>query len=880
MQFSETSADCITKIKLVAKTGRRKGAGFKRANKHQFALRLKNGKLIKGDIKGPARKNRKKKVVFNLPQNFLPYQRCVKMSDISEVLLVAAAYDGWYIKRITTYTKVGQGGYKVLTKDRKLNKRLGKKKYAYNTITLLLVSPPTVIIEPVPCGFDTPVCECKLKAKVCIFNLEVDEIRTFTSYPKRAVGGKGEGLFVRDQQGAMHHITKDGKQEPLEQYKETPCGDNFDSATCSDPMFVDGKTYRMGIAVNGQIPGPTLIVHENQKVVIHVHNNLTSEGISIHWHGIHQKETPWMDGVGQVTQCHIGPSSSYSYMYIASPSGTFWYHSHSGAQRTDGLFGAMIVKERPGRLKEINRKLGMNGFEDHPTKHTLTLLDWQHEASLDLFTQLNDGLGFYPGVPIGEVPPSDKNRKYGVTFSMEGGAVGPVPYFSGLINGKGRHSDVPYDKTRLSIFTVERGHSYRFRLIGAQGLYAYKFSIDGHKLTVVNTDGYWIKPEKQVDYIIIHTGERYDFILEANANSGDYYWIRAETLEVDRNSNGGKPPFKSLNHVAEAILQYTKAGQAQQLKSTEYECIKKNSKPPNCSKHKCRAINCPFKAFHPSYNIDCINVHQLKLLEPTPSNEMPQAYPSKGCNKCLYFMNFNFEGSISGGSVNGRNFILPPVPPQTQHDDFLKQAKICSLTSDCNPAGRDCICTHTIDIPYKKTVQFVWTSIGGNPEAHPIHLHGHTFHVVHIGYPEYNSTTGFISREREKHSKDIQCNDCQGKPEESKCDRKLCTKPSWKNNKSPSFSIDSHTIRKDTVMIPAGGYVVVNFLSDNPGYWFLHCHIEYHQLEGMAILVNEAFEQQKSLGAPKGSNKCGNVDLSGGAYKPLTSSNIVAVKGD
>ena len=81
-----------------------------------------------------------------------------------------------------------------------------------------------------------------------------------------------------------------------------------DSTKCTNPQFVDGKTYRSAIAVYGQIPGPTLIVHEGQTVVIHVHNNLTTEGISIHWHGMHQKGTPWIDGVGQVTQCQITPS--------------------------------------------------------------------------------------------------------------------------------------------------------------------------------------------------------------------------------------------------------------------------------------------------------------------------------------------------------------------------------------------------------------------------------------------------------------------------------------------------------------------------------------------------------------------------------------------
>ena len=70
------------------------------------------------------------------------------------------------------------------------------------------------------------------------------------------------------------------------------------------------------------------------------------------------------------------------------------------------------------------------------------------------------------------------------------------------------------------------------------------------------------------------------------------------------------------------------------------------------------------------------------------------------------------------------------------------------------------------------------------------------------------------------------------------------TKPSWATNSKPPLSVDRWTVRKDTIIVPAGGYVVINFLSNNPGHWFLHCHIEVHKLEGMAVIINEAFEDQ------------------------------------
>ena len=53
----------------------------------------------------------------------------------------------------------------------------------------------------------------------------------------------------------------------------------------------------------------------------------------------------------------------------------------------------------------------------------------------------------------------------------------------------------------------------------------------------------------------------------------------------------------------------------------------------------------------------------------------------------------------------------------------------------------------------------------------------------------------------------------------------------------------------------AGGYVIVAFVADNPGYWFLHCHIEVHQLEGLAVIIQEYKETEHNYNLPKDINK-------------------------
>jgi L-ascorbate oxidase len=42
---------------------------------------------------------------------------------------------------------------------------------------------------------------------------------------------------------------------------------------------------------------------------------------------------------------------------------------------------------------------------------------------------------------------------------------------------------------------------------------------------------------------------------------------------------------------------------------------------------------------------------------------------------------------------------------------------------------------------------------------------------------------------------------------------------------------------KDTMTMPTGGYAVIRFIADNPGFWLLHCHLESHSDSGMIVML-------------------------------------------
>ena len=84
------------------------------------------------------------------------------------------------------------------------------------------------------------------------------------------------------------------------------------------------------LTVNGMTPGPAIHVCLNDIVIVKVKNKIPNQDLAMHWHGIEQKGTPYMDGVPMITQCPISYGSTYEYAFIASSPGTFFYHSDSG----------------------------------------------------------------------------------------------------------------------------------------------------------------------------------------------------------------------------------------------------------------------------------------------------------------------------------------------------------------------------------------------------------------------------------------------------------------------------------------------------------------------------------------------------------------------
>jgi len=95
----------------------------------------------------------------------------------------------------------------------------------------------------------------------------------------------------------------------------------------------------------------------------------------------------------------------------------------------------------------------------------------------------------------------------------------------------------------------------------------------------------------------------------------------------------------------------------------------------------------------------------------------------------------------------------------------------------------------------------------------------HAYVVLAEKFPIYDPITGRIIRA----NKEITC----GKDV-------VCANPRWSGS-PPNFKTVTPVV-KDTLLIPVRGYVVIQFVANNPGYWMVHCHIDMHMMAGMAVV--------------------------------------------
>ncbi|KAK4041644.1 putative laccase precursor [Parachaetomium inaequale] len=373
-----------------------------------------------------------------------------------------------------------------------------------------------------------------------------------------------------------------------------------------------------------------------------------------------------------------------------------------------------------------------------------------------------------------------------------------------LMNGTGQFGWGP-KPDKYTVF-LDEGNAHMLILVNTAVDTTFVFSIDHHILEVIEMDFVPIKPYNTTN-IKIGIGQRYHVIVHGlhepyKEERYGNYWMRA--VPARKCSKFAFGPDEQMG-----IVRYN-----QTLADHPDDASDPISEPP-------------------LYDINCADEPYDKLVPHRPWTVGNPANIHTGVATPNHNESYIFKVGMVKSGGPGSN--TPYIPDDKEYSRWaMHMAPFRINFSDPTLLGLDRL-NDLIDRPYLDIVtlpdvdedQWIWLVItapanipadGGRiffPAAHPMHLHGHDFALL-----RQSSNNWFDDAERNTTGegawftpKNLNCQN-----EHIKC-------------KNPP--------RRDVVLLPASGYVIIAFKADNPGAWIFHCHIAFHASSGLAMQIIE-----------------------------------------
>ena len=281
---------------------------------------------------------------------------------------------------------------------------------------------------------------------------------------------------------------------------------------------VDGKVSR-GLGINGTVPGPLVRLKEGQNVRLRVTNAIPDrrsgdQQTSIHWHGV---LVPFaMDGVPGISFPGIEPGATFNYEFPVVQSGTYWYHSHSGYQEQDGVYGPIIIDPAGADPVAYDRE------------HVLVLADHSPMGGATIYKKLKQmGGGYFnmqrltlSGLIAGRDLPYEERLDW-AKMRMDPADIADVTgsTYTYVINGRG-----PFDNW-TGLFRP--GERVRLRIINAAAQTNFNVRIPDLPMTIVQADGQNVRPVT-VDEFQIGVAETFDVVVTPEDRA---YSIVSESID-------------------------------------------------------------------------------------------------------------------------------------------------------------------------------------------------------------------------------------------------------------------------------------------------------------------------------------------------------------
>ncbi|CAL5348692.1 hypothetical protein CsSME_00035349 [Camellia sinensis var. sinensis] len=343
---------------------------------------------------------------------------------------------------------------------------------------------------------------------------------------------------------------------------------------------------------------------------------------------------------------------------------------------------------------------------------------------------------------------------------------------------------------------VDYGKTYLLRIINAIMNEEMFFKVAEHNLTVVGMDGAYIKPI-YTDYIMITPGQTMDVLITANQSPSEYYMAaRAYAgLQYD-------------NTTTTAIVQYSGNYTAP---STPAFPILPNYTDIDAVTNFTRQMKALNSKDHP---VDVPQTVDTKLYITLSVNTLP----------CVNSSCDGPNGDRLAASLNNMSFVTPEVDVLQAYYSQLKGFYTTDFPSQppyffnftADDVSDDYLTPKNVTkvkvLEFNSTVEIVFqtTNVMKAAENHPMHLHGYSFYFVGFGFGNFNNETD----------------------------------PTGYNLVDPP--------EVNTVGVPTNGWAAIRFRADNPGVWFMHCHLERHSSWGMdtVLIVKNGTTTEASMQDP------------------------------
>ncbi|KAM1648536.1 hypothetical protein ACFX1Q_010541 [Malus domestica] len=370
-----------------------------------------------------------------------------------------------------------------------------------------------------------------------------------------------------------------------------------------------------------------------------------------------------------------------------------------------------------------------------------------------------------------------------VDIEEEGLATGIAPNGSNAYTINGLPGDL-YDCSQNQTYqlNVVRGKTYLLRLINVALNNQLFFKIANHNMTVVAIDATYTTPYV-TDVVVTGPGQTTDVLVKFNQPIGSYFMAATPYASANINFD---------NTTTRGIIVYKGSRSSTPI-------MPSMPNPRNTPLAHKFLTNLTGLAGGPQW-------------VPVPLKVDERMFVTISVNLELCPENATCQGPLFNrlsASMNNESFVLPSNTSMMEAQfnnmsgvytrDFPDEPPIKFDYTDTNVSFDLSLIyapksTKVKTLKFNSTVEVVLQNTAFLAiENHPMHLHGFNFHVLAQGFGNYDPI-----------------------------------------NDPKKFNFINPQIR-NTIGVPVGGWAVIRFQANNPGIWYMHCHLDVHVPWGLGM---------------------------------------------